>query len=229
MSIKVTCPGCLARFKVSSRFAGRSGLCPKCGATIRVPSKKEQVKVHAPGLFEHGGRGAGGRLILKPLEREPLRVSPTTIAAVLAGVLGVLVAAWLAGGLLQRYWMVRAAALVLVSPPLALAGYLLIRSEESLNRFTTRPLAARTAICAAAYALLWAVFGHASTFILSGEVWSWFLVAPPFIITGGLAALACYDLDFGAGCLHYAFYLLATILLRGVAGMGWIWLLGDRY
>jgi hypothetical protein len=36
-------------------------------------------------------------------------------------------------------------------------------------------------------------------------------------------ALACFDLDFGSGCFHYAFYLLAILLLRWCAGMGWVW------
>ena len=42
-------------------------------------------------------------------------------------------------------------------------------------------------------------------------------------ILGALAALAALDLDFGSGFFHYGFYLLVTILLRRVGGMGWIW------
>jgi hypothetical protein len=58
---------------------------------------------------------------------------------------------------------------------------------------------------------------------LTGEFWSWLFVAPPFLIMGGLTALACFDLDFGNGIFHYAFYVLVTILLCWVAGMGWVW------
>ncbi|MEC8508925.1 MAG: MJ0042-type zinc finger domain-containing protein, partial [Planctomycetota bacterium] len=35
MSIRVTCPGCHARFNVSDQFAGKSGPCPKCKKTIQ--------------------------------------------------------------------------------------------------------------------------------------------------------------------------------------------------
>ena len=61
MSIPVICRGCHARFKVSDKFAGKSGACPKCKATINVPTKEEEVKVHAPAEFAAGGRGRGGR------------------------------------------------------------------------------------------------------------------------------------------------------------------------
>jgi hypothetical protein len=39
------------------------------------------------------------------------------------------------------------------------------------------------------------------------------LAAPPIVI-GSLVALATLDLDFGSGFMHYACYLLATVLLR---------------
>jgi len=226
MSIKVTCPGCLARFKVSSRFAGQSGPCPKCGAMIRVPSPDDTVEIHAPKPFASGGRGAGGKLILRPIARESLKLSVRVAVALVAGILAVAAGAWLGGGLLRHYWVVRAVALLVVSGPVVWAGYFFVRHDESLDRFASKPLAIRTAICATAYAALWGVFGYVATFGFSGEVWSWLVVAPPFVVTGGLVALACYDLDFGGGCLHYGFYLLVTILLRGLAGMGWIWELG---
>jgi hypothetical protein len=35
--------------------------------------------------------------------------------------------------------------------------------------------------------------------------------------------LACLDLEYGNGFFHYAFYLLVTVLLRWLAGMGWVW------
>lgn len=70
---------------------------------------------------------------------------------------------------------------------------------------------------------MWGVFGYASDFIAGGDVWNWLIIAPPFFVTGGLIALACFDLDFGSGCFLYAFYVLVTIGLRWLAGMGWIW------
>jgi S1-C subfamily serine protease len=37
MGIRVTCPACLAAFRVRDEFVGKRGCCPKCGASLRVP------------------------------------------------------------------------------------------------------------------------------------------------------------------------------------------------
>jgi hypothetical protein len=67
------------------------------------------------------------------------------------------------------------------------------------------------------------VFAHVTGNFAGGELWNWFVVAPPFLIMGSLVALATLDLDFGSGFLHYAFYVLVTIVLQWLAGMGWVW------
>ncbi|MBN1590900.1 MAG: hypothetical protein JW888_15410 [Pirellulales bacterium] len=226
MSINVICPGCHTRFKVSDRFAGRSGACPKCKSPIQVPTADQEIKVHTPEQYAHGGRAADGRLALKPIERNQAKFSLVPAISILAITVAAFVVAWLAGSLLREYWLFRAAALLLISPPLVWAGYLFLRDDDSLEMFSGNLLLIRTAICAMSYAALWAVFGYASPHVLTGEVWNWLIAAPPFIITGALVSLACYDLDFGNGCFHYAFYLLVTILLRACAGMGWIWQIG---
>lgn len=59
--------------------------------------------------------------------------------------------------------------------------------------------------------------------ILTGELWTWFFVAPPLLFTGALVAHTSLDLDFGNAFFHYAFYLMATVLVRWIAGMGWVW------
>jgi hypothetical protein len=227
MAINVTCPGCLTRFKVSDRFAGRSGACPKCKSPIRVPSKEEAVQVHSPQEFAHGGRSKEGKLLLKPIARGQGKFSLGVAVAVLAAIAAVFAGAALAGGILRDYLVVRSVALLLVSPPLVWAGYLFLRDDDNLEIFAGRMLLVRTAICAAAYAALWGVFGYVSSFTITGEVWNWLLTAPPFVISGALVALACYDLDFGSGCLHYGFYVLVTSLLRAAAGMGWLWQIGQ--
>ena len=56
MSIVVVCPGCRKSFKVSDKFAGKSGPCPNCKRTLQVPTKAEEVKVHAPEAFAGGGK-----------------------------------------------------------------------------------------------------------------------------------------------------------------------------
>ena len=142
-------------------------------------------------------------------------------------VLAVFALAWLAGGILDDFWLVRVPALLAVSFPLAWGGYFFLRDDETLETYSGKPLWIRTAICATAYTLLWGVFGYVAPQVVTEDVWSWLLVGPPFLITGALIGLAAYDLDFGSGFFHYSFYLLVTILLRASAGMGWIWEIGD--
>ena len=48
MAIDVTCIKCHTRFQVSEKFAGKSGPCPKCKNTIKIPELKDQVVIHAP-------------------------------------------------------------------------------------------------------------------------------------------------------------------------------------
>ncbi|MBN2473577.1 MAG: hypothetical protein JXB62_03135 [Pirellulales bacterium] len=222
MSILVVCPGCHKRFKVSEKFAGKSGTCPSCKGTIRVPTKEEEVKVHAPTAFAEGGRGRSGELLTKPIARRQIRLHPVATVAVAGGVLTVLLVAWAAGGVLQSNLAVRAVGLLLVSLPLVLAAYTFLRDED-LEPYRGRSLCVRAAICSAAYVALWAVYGYLAGTVITGELWEWLFVVPPFLVAGALIALACLDLDFGSGFFHYGFYLLATVLLRWIAGMGWIW------
>ena len=68
MPIKVICPGCTKRFTVSEKFAGQKGPCPHCKAEIKIPEvAEEEVVIHAPENF--GPKDAGGRAVLKPIER----------------------------------------------------------------------------------------------------------------------------------------------------------------
>ncbi len=59
--------------------------------------------------------------------------------------------------------------------------------------------------------------------VITGDVWVWLFVVPPFVMVGGMFALATFDLDFGDALFHYAFYLLATVILRWAAGLEWVW------
>lgn len=222
MAIQVVCPGCYARFKVSDKFAGMSGPCPKCKKIITIPAAADEVKVHAPEEFAHGGRGTGGKLALKPIARFETKLSAVAVTGIVASVIGVVAVAWLAGPIFKEHWWARAVGLLLISPALVFAPYTFLRDQEA-EPHRGKPLFVRTAICAVVYAMMWVVFGYSSGFVVGADPWNWLLYAPPFVVTGGLVALACYDLDFSSGCLHYAFYALATILLRWIAGMGWIW------
>jgi len=97
MSIIVVCPGCLKSFKVSDKFAGKSGPCRNCKRILQVPTKETEVKVHAPEAFAGGGKSAAGKLITKPIARVNAKLRPVTTAILIAAVTVVLVVTWIGG------------------------------------------------------------------------------------------------------------------------------------
>jgi uncharacterized protein YbaR (Trm112 family) len=225
MAIVVTCPSCRTRFQVSEKFAGQTGPCPKCKKPLRVPTKEEEVKIHAPEEFASGGRSVTGALVTKPVTHHDLKMEPVAVAAIIGSILMVLVLTWGVGRtkLFEKSLVVGAIGLLLVSPPLVVAGYAILRNDE-LEPYRGVPLYIRAGICALAYMALWGVYIHVvAPRVVTGEIWNWVYVPVPFVIIGALTALATLDLDFGSGVFHYSFYLLVTILLRWVGGMGWIW------
>jgi hypothetical protein len=226
MSILVVCPGCRKSFKVSDKYAGKSGGCPNCRTTIKVPTKAEEVQVHAPEEFAGGGRSTAGKLITKPIARREIRLQPLMVVAIGGGALTVLLVSWAAGELIRSSTAVRVVGLLLVSPPLVLGAYSFLRDDE-LEPYRGTALYVRSAVCAVSYAALWGVYGYLAGMVLTGELWQWFFVAPPLLVAGALVALGCLDLSFGNGSLHYAFYVVVIILLRWTAGMGWVWEVGD--
>lgn len=224
MSITVTCPGCLKRFTVSEKFAGQRGPCPKCKTAIQIPKLGEEVVIHGGEEFDHAGRDAQGKLIGKPILREKSEFTPTVMAIVGAAILVTVVVTWILGraGMFQNTLMCFVGLLV-VSPPLAAGGYKSLHSSEELQPYRGRALWIRAAICSLVYILFWGVFGYLAEQFLTGEIWEWFLLVAPFLAAGGFVGLICFDLDYGSGFLHYSFYVAVTILLRAIAGLGWIW------
>jgi hypothetical protein len=229
MSILVICPGCKKQFQVSEKHAGKSGRCPECNAVIKIPKKEEQVVVHTPEQFGSGGRGASGKLALKPIARLEGRLHPQTMALIAAAALLVLAVAWLGGRkeLFVQHPAVSALGLLLLSPALVIGGYQLLNNSEELDRYRGKTLYLRAGICALAYVVRWGLFifvlGYVSGPIRDGEIWIWFFVAPPFFVVGSTAALSALDLDFSTGFFHYAFYVLLTMVLRWAAGMPSVW------
>lgn len=226
MSIHVICPGCHARFQVSEKFAGKKGPCPKCKYEITIPSANEQIEIHAPEEHEGGGRGIDGKLVLKPIEREEVRVTPRALTVILGTIVVTVLAAYFAGGVFQSNLILRSAGVLVISPVLAFAGYTFLRDMEA-EHIVGKPLYLRSLACGVAYSVLWAVFAYTSNQVLTGEMWTWLLVAPPFLVTGGLIGLALFNFDFTTGMLHYIFYVLVFIVLRWLVGLGWIWQIGQ--
>jgi hypothetical protein len=226
MSIIVRCSGCGKRYRVSDKFAGKTGPCPHCKHLIAVPSKTGKVSIHAPEEVSDVSRG-DGQLVLRPIAREDMRFRPSVAAAV-AGVAAALVlCAWLGGkmGMFKERTLAIWAGLAVVSPVLVLAAYSFLYDDE-LEPYKGRALYLRATICGLMYAVLWGVFAYVSDIILSGEVWNWFFVAPPFFAAGAMVAATTLDLEYGNGFFHYCFYVSATIVLRWAAGLGWIWDMG---
>ncbi len=224
MSILVVCRKCQKSFKVSDQFAGQKGPCPNCKATLQIPKKEDEVKIHGDEEFTDGGRSIDGELLTKPIARKDTKLQPVVAVAIAGAVLVALIVTWAAGGVIARSILVRTVGLLLITPPLALAAYTFLRDEDELEPYRGTVLYVRSGICAAAYVILWAILLYvSSTGLLTGEIWEWLFVAPPLLAVGALAALACFDLEFGNAFFHYAFYLLVVLILRWIAGMPWIW------
>lgn len=226
MSIPVVCPGCRKRFEVSDQFAGKTGPCPHCKTPITIPKAEEQVVIHAP-KEAAPGKTKTGMPTPKPTARKDAKFRPVQAAVIAAATIAVMVATLAARSLLQddtwACWLLRAAGLLVISPPLVLGGYWFLRDDE-LEPYRGRQLYLRAAAVTLVFLVLWAGFGVVeSNVLVPGEIWQWLFVAPPFFVIGALAALASLDLDFGSGFLLYSFYVVAGVLLRWLAGLGWIW------
>ena len=225
MPIQITCSKCHTRFSVSDKFAGQTGPCPKCKAPIRVPTKSEEVVIHAPDQF--GPKDAEGRAVLKPIEREETKITPVGIVAIVGSVVLVLVVAFLLGRMnrtdegVQIPPMILGLGAVILAPPLVLAGYSFLRDDE-LEPYRGFPLAIRVGICAVVYALLWGGYEYVSTMLLgdkSPEIWQLVFAIPAMVGLGGVASLASLDLDYGNACMHCGVYVLAGVLLRLLMGL----------
>ena len=224
MPIQVICPGCHTRFKVSEKFAGKSGACPKCKGSIQVPGADESVVIHEPEHSEMGAKDARGQFVLKPVAKTDSQFSIVMFIAVLAIAVAVLAAAIVMRGAdtgTQQIAMALGA--LLLAPPLTWAGYKFLRDDE-LEAHMGRELAIRTVVCSLAYAGLWGVYTWLYPMIMgdtSMESWDPTVIPliVPILVVGAGAAYVCYDLTLGSGFFHYCLYLLVTVLLRMTMGL----------
>lgn len=230
MAIDVVCTNCKTRFQVSDKFAGKSGPCPKCKATIKVPEKKDEVVIHAPEVS--GPTDSTGRAVLKPISRTETRLQAPQIAIIIGSVLVVLIVAVVLrlqfkGGAVPP--LITILGSILLGPPLAFAGYTFLRDDE-LEPYRGTEVILRALACGLAYAAIWGaywlVFAYLNPKPPSGWQPSWQILAavvPAMVALGAVAAQASFELELATGALHYALYLISTIVLRLIIGLDPRW------
>ncbi len=223
MAINIICPGCHTRFKVSDKYAGMEGPCPKCKQTIKIPKKSEEVVIHAP--EEYGGvKDSSGQSVLKPISRKDSKVAPAVIAIIAVGSLMALALAWLLGRAFREEGVplfVTAAGSLLLAPGLVFAGYAFLRDPE-LQPHRGQTLYLRVAICSVVYAALWGVYAIVVAMLLpydDPQVWHLVFLVPPMFLAGAMAAHVSFDIEYTSGLFHYGLYLLVTVGFRLVMGM----------
>lgn len=219
MPINVTCPGCHKRFTVSEKFAGKEGPCPKCKTKIKIPEADEQVVVHAPENF--GPKTRTGEAVLKPITRTETVVSRMTWIAAALFVLAVIGTAWWlrSPGAEQPLWLLATGSLVLAFP-ISRLGYAFLRDDE-LEPYVGNELWIRVGIASLLYALTWAAITWLPVAAGMDELvhYEAGIFLSIIAAAGTSVAYLTLDLDMTAAFLHYAFYLVVTILLRLLMGL----------
>src|SRR5262245_54068272 len=230
MAIDVTCASCKTRFQVSEKFAGKSGPCPKCKAIIKIPEKKDEVVIH--GGEDFGPKTATGAPVFKPIARTEVKLQAPQIVAIVGAVLVVLIAA-----LVMRITfkdgtvppLITILGSILLGPPLAFAGYTFLRDDE-LEPYRGTEVILRSLACGLAFAAIWGAYWLVFAYwydwkVPAGEP-NWQIMAvvvPVMVAIGAFASQASFELEITTGALHYAMYLISTVLLRFIMGMDPKW------
>ena len=223
MAIHVICPGCLARFEVSDRFAGKRGPCPKCGHIIEIP--KENIVVHAPDEIMVEGKKTVNPDLIRPIEQKTVPFVQTALLVNLVVAIAVLVIAlvfhfiptgpvtWVVGGLL----------LFVVAFPLVKYGYMMVRDPNDLEIFLGGELTRKSAIAMVGFAFLWIVFEGILLFLNPGTWGVLYLI--PVVLLAAFIPLVLFDMEYGNGLMLFAVFVIAIIILRGlmIHPDGWIW------
>ena len=221
MPISVTCPGCLSRFTVSDKYAGKTGNCPKCKKDIVVPDKSQEVVIKAP---EIGAKDSKGVSVLKPLKRAEFKLSTREIiVAAVVGVVSLSMAIFARVGFSEPPWVLLALGVLSLAFPLAWVGYSFFHDDE-LQEYSGKERSARVGVCALIFSVTWGLYWFLAFYMGSktlAEVdsvqFAIFLAA--MFVVGTLGSLVAMDLDFGQALLHYAMYFAVTFLLAMIAGV----------
>lgn len=221
MAISVICPSCKATFKVSDKFAGKKGPCPKCKAEIQVPAKQEVV-VHEA---EVGPKDQKGRSLLKPIFREYSKFSPVMAIGIALGLATVLIAALVLRNSIEDKENFPTGILVigalLLAPPLVFGGYSVFQNDE-LAPHKGRDLWVRIAICSVIYAFLWGAVSALDWYLFDSGGFplpALVIIVACVSAAGAGVAVVSLDLEFFNGLFHYGFYLFVTVLLRVIVGI----------
>ena len=222
MSIQVTCPGCLKRFQVNDKFAGKTGPCPSCSKPIKIPAKSDEVVIHAP--EGAGPKDSKGRPVFKPIRREEVKLSlPVILGASMMTILCLLIA------LIVRFTNDEPPTPLLVlgtiflAPPLVFAGYWFLRDDE-LEGYTGRELWIRTAACSVVFMITWGVYAMLPMYLFEYQSLAEItglelaLLIPVMIAIGTAASVLAMELEVGQAALHYLLYLSITLILAVIMG-----------
>jgi len=224
--IRVTCPSCFKRFEVSAKFAGREGPCPSCKKPIKIPELTEQVVLREKEQFG-GVKSAEGKLVFKPVAREDATFSMTGLAVVLVAAISAFAIAFFIGHSTGEdksgLTMVVAAGSFLIALPICWSGYWFLRDDE-FEPYSGQELWVRVAICSAAYALIWGIYGFLVGYWelspnLNEYLPYYVITAVVCLVGGGFAAAGAFDIQPLSGFLHFSFYVLITLLLRLTMGL----------
>ncbi len=226
MSIQVTCTHCYKRFQVSDKFAGKSGPCPACKKSIKVPELTEQVVVHAP--EDDSPKDSKGRSVLKPITAEDpvltnrmLFIATGCVAGLFAIALG-----FRFSGDMPPWAQILAQILgvILLAPPLTRIGYTFVHDRE-LAPYTGVELRNRVLACSGLFVATWVIYALIPAYVFelaSAKEMSWTIAGITFcvmLILGAFASVACFELEFPNGLAHAGFYFSVVIILALVAGV----------
>jgi hypothetical protein len=222
MPIPVTCPGCLSRFTVSDKYAGKQGPCPKCKQPITVPDKTQEVVIHAP--ENYGPKDAAGKPVLKPIKR--LDFTPNGFQIVVAiGVasVSIIAALWARlSGITPPTWGLALVAIALAYP-LCSIGYTFFKDDE-LGGYIGKERLVRLGLCAGVFALTWGVYWLVAYYfgnrvLAQVDTLQMAILVAIMFGMGIVVSIGSCELELSQSFLHYAIYFVATLLLALMAGV----------
>ncbi|MGI9457697.1 MAG: hypothetical protein ACR2NU_14120 [Aeoliella sp.] len=223
MPIQVTCPGCLKRFTVADKHAGKEGPCPSCKKPITIPKLEEKVVIHEQ---VEGPVDSKGQSVLKTSRRGDSKFQPLVAGIAGGAVLLALIAAYVIGQTEHKNNLfVLGIGAALLGPTIARGGYMFLRDDE-LEPYRGAPLWIRAGACGLLFTAAWFLFGFllgrfATPEQIDNGVDMWTLLIPlvAMSLLGLAAAYISLDLEPASGIMLFALFFIATGLLRLVMGL----------